>query len=82
MGRRKTVPYDADDEFFAQIEFLRNDYDQALETIEQQKVDIRILLSLLIKEDIAIPEELIDRYIRKISASEETNHGLEGLPFD
>lgn len=82
MGRRKTVPYEADDEFFAQIEFLRNDYDQALETIEQQKVDIRILLSLLIKEDIAIPEELIDRYIRKISASEETNHSLEDLPFD
>ena len=82
MGRRKTVPYEADDEFFAQIEFLRNDYDQALETIEQQKVDIRILLSLLIKEDIAIPKELIDRYIRKISASEETNYGLEDLPFD
>lgn len=82
MGRRKTVPYEADDEFFAQIEFLRNDYDHALETIEQQKVDIRILLSLLIKEDLAIPEELIDRYIRKISTSEETNHGLEDLPFD
>ena len=82
MGRRKTVPYEADDEFFAQIEFLRNDYNQALETIEQQKPDIRILLSLLIKEDIPVPEELIDRYICKISASEETNHGLEELPFD
>lgn len=81
MGRRKTVSYEEDDEFFAQIEFLRNDYNQALKTIEQQKVDIRILLSLLIKEDIAIPEELIDRNIRKISASEETNHGLEELPF-
>ncbi len=79
MGRRKTVPYEADDEFLAQIEFLRNDYDQALETIEQQNADIRQLLALLTKENIPIPEDLIDRYIRKMPKSESTD---EDLPFD
>lgn len=55
MSKRKSTPYEVDDEFFAQIDFLRNDYNQALETIDQQKADIRQLLALLIKEDIPIP---------------------------
>ncbi len=41
MSRRKSAPYEVDDEFFAQLDFLRNDYDQALKTIDQQKADIR-----------------------------------------
>ena len=65
--------------FFAQIDFLRNDYNQALKTIDQQKADIRQLLALLIKEDIPIPEDLIDRYIRKTSDSKSID---EELPFD
>lgn len=55
MSERKSTPYEVDDEFFAQIVFLRNDYNQALKTIDQQKADIRQLLALLIKEDIPIP---------------------------
>lgn len=69
MSKRKSTPYEVDDEFFAQIDFLRNDYNQALETIDQQKADIRQLLVLLIKEDIPIPEDLIERYIRKTSVN-------------
>ena len=65
--------------FFAQLDFLRNDYDQALKTIDQQKADIRHLLALLIKEDIPVPEDLIDRYIRKTSDSKSID---EELPFD
>lgn len=79
MSKRKSTPYEADDEFFAQIDFLRNDYNQALETIDQQKADIRQLLVLLIKEDIPIPEDLIERYIRKTSDSKFID---EELPFD
>ena len=45
---RKPHPLELDDEFFAQLDFLRNDYDDALETIEQQKQDIQKLLALLI----------------------------------
>ena len=73
------TPYEVDDEFFAQIDFLRNDYNQALKTIDQQKADIRQLLALLIKEDIPIPEDLIGRYIRKTSDSKSID---EELPFD
>ncbi len=79
MSRRKSVPYEVDDEFFAQLDFLRNDYDQALKTIDQQKADIRHLLALLIKEDIPVSEDLIDRYIRKTSDSKSID---EELPFD
>lgn len=79
MSRRKSAPYEVDDEFFAQLDFLRNDYDQALETIDQQKADIRHLLALLIKEDIPVPEDLIDRYIRKTSDPKSID---EELPFD
>lgn len=79
MSRRKSAPYEVDDEFFAQLDFLRNDYDQALKTIYQQKADIRHLLALLIKEDIPVPEDLIDRYIRKTSDSKSID---EELPFD
>ena len=79
MSRRKSAPYEVDDEFVAQLDFLRNDYDQALKTIDQQKADIRHLLALLIKEDIPVPEDLIDRYIRKTSDSKSID---EELPFD
>lgn len=79
MSRRKSAPYEVDDEFFAQLDFLRNDYDQALKTIDQQKADIRHLLALLIKEDIPVPEDLIDWYIRKTSDSKSID---EELPFD
>ena len=48
MSRRKSAPYEVDDEFFAQLDFLRNDYDQALKTIDQQKADIRHLLACLL----------------------------------
>ena len=79
MSERKSTPYEVDDEFFAQIDFLRNDYNQTLKTIDQQKADIRQLLALLIKEDIPIPYDLIDRYIRKTSDSKSID---EKLPFD
>lgn len=79
MSKRKSTPYEVDDEFFAQIDFLRNDYNQAQKTIDQQKADIRQLLALLIKEDIPIPEDLVDRYIRKTSDPKSID---EELPFD
>ena len=79
MSKRKSTPYEIDDEFFAQLDFLRNEYDHALETINQQNADIRQLLALLIKDDIPIPEIIIDRYIRKTSKIESID---EELPFD
>lgn len=79
MSKQKSPPYEIDDEFFAQLDFLRNEYDHALETIDQQNAGIRQLLALLIKDDIPIPKIIIDRYIRKTSNIE---HIDEELPFD
>ena len=52
--------------FFAQLDFLGNDYGNALETIEQQEKDIQKLMALLIENGIAIPSNLVDRYIKRI----------------
>ena len=79
MSKRKSTPYEIDDEFFAQLDFLWNEYDHALETIDQQNADIRQLLALLIKDDIPIPEIIIDQYICKTS---NIGHIDEELPFD
>lgn len=79
MSKRKSTPYEIDDEFFAQLDFLRNEYDHALETIDQQNADIRQLLALLIQDDIPVPEIIIDQYIRKTPNIEYID---EELPFD
>lgn len=77
MNKQK---YDEDeDESYAQIDFLRNDYDCALAKIEQQKADIKRFLILLIEKDIPIPEDLIDRYIHKTYSLKPYD---EKLPFD
>lgn len=80
MSKQKKIGYEADDEFLAQLDFLRYDYDKSLETIEQQKRDIQKLLALLIERDIPIPGNIADRYIRR--AAETDSDGEAGLPFD
>ena len=80
MSKRKTPSYEIDDEFIAQLDFLRQDHDNALQTIEQQKQDIQKLLALLIEQDIPIPGSIIDRYIRR--ASEMDPGKDEELPFN
>ena len=43
--KRKEAQFDEfDTEFFAQLDFLGNDYGNALETIEQQEKDIQKLM--------------------------------------
>ena len=80
MSKRKTPGYEIDDEFIAQLDFLRQDYDNALQTIEQQKQDIQKLLALLIERDVPIPGNIIDRYIKR--ASEMDPDETEELPFN
>ena len=79
MSRRKKSGYEMDDEFIAQLDFLRQDYDDALETLEQQKRDIQKLLAVLVERDIPIPGDIADRYIRRAA---ERPEGEESLPFD
>ena len=80
MSKQKKSGYEADDEFLAQLDFLRYDHDKSLETIEQQKRDIQKLLALLIERDIPIPGNIADRYIRR--AAETDSDGEAELPFD
>ena len=80
MSKRKTSGYEIDDEFIAQLDFLRQDYDNALQTIEQQKQDIQKLLALLIERDVPIPGNIIDRYIRRTSEMDPDE--AEELPFN
>lgn len=84
MAKRKKQTFELDDEFLAQLAFLRQDYDSALETIEQQKKDILKLLALLIEKDIPVPGDIIDRYVKRVLDSlddESDNDEPEDLPF-
>lgn len=80
MSKQKTTGYEMDDEFIAQLDFLRSDHDNALQTIEQQRQDIQKLIALLVERDIPIPGSIIDRYIRR--ASEIDPDEAEELPFN
>lgn len=80
MSKQKMSGYEMDDEFTAQLNFLRYDHDNALQSIEQQKQDIQKLLALLIEWDIPVPGSIIDRYIKR--AAETDNDETEELPFD
>lgn len=80
MSKRKMSGYEMDDEFIAQLDFLRYDHDNALQAIERQKQDIKKLLALLIERDIPIPGNIIDRYIKR--ASETDTDEAEELPIN
>ena len=84
MAKRKKQTFEFDDEFLAQLDFLRQDYDNALQTIEQQKKDILKLLALLIEKDIPIPGDIIDRYVKRVPDSlddESDDDEPKELPF-
>lgn len=84
MAKRKKQTFELDDEFLAQLDFWRQDYDSALETIEQQKKDILKLLALLIEKDIPVPGDIIDRYVKRVLDSlddESDDDEPEDLPF-
>ena len=66
-------------DLYIELDYLKNDYDLALSTIEQQSLDIKRFLLLLIEKDIPIPEDLINRYINKTPASNKQDD--EDLPF-
>ena len=84
MAKRKKQTFEFDDEFLARLDFLRQDYDDALETIEQQKKDILKLLALLIEKDIPVPSDIIDRNVKHVLNSldgEFDDEEPEDLPF-
>lgn len=77
---RKQRQLEIDDDLYIQIDLLKNNYDCALNTIKQQKADIKRFLLILIEKDIPIPEDLINRYISKTSLLKDYDD--DELPFD
>lgn len=65
-----------DDEFTAQLDCLRNNYDRTTEELKQAVTDARKLTALLIENGIPIPSDILDRY-----AQRKPKDGEE-LPFD
>lgn len=80
MSKHKKQNMVLDEDFFAQLDFLRADYDHAMESIEQQKTDIQRLISILVEKGIPIPGDIIDRYIKR--TSETDTDSPEELPFN
>lgn len=80
MDKQQKERYEVDDEFIAQLNFLRDDHDKALETLKQQKRDIQKLLALLVEQDVPVPGDIADRYIRRAAGTDSS--GAEELPFD
>lgn len=78
MSKKKVqLKENFDDELYAQMDFLRADYDKSQTIIEEQKSDILKLIALLIENDIPVSNELLKRYVRR--APDNTD---EDLPFD
>ena len=52
-------------ELYEKIDYLESELDIALFEAKHQRSDIKVLLLLLIENDIPIPEDLINKYIIK-----------------
>ncbi len=75
MSKLKTVQLVEDEEFLAQLDFLRTDYDADLLKIEELEKDIHRLIAILVERDIPIPDDILERYVKvKVEGDEE-------LPF-
>lgn len=63
-------------ELYEKIDYLESELDIAEFEIKHQRNDIKRFLLLLIENDIPIPEDLISKYIDKVSVKPVTK-----LPF-
>lgn len=52
-------------ELYEKIDYLKGELDIAEFEAKHQRKDIKVLLLLLIENDIPIPEDLINKYINK-----------------
>ncbi len=73
MSKNKNGRVEVDDEFLAQVDFLRSDYDAATLQLKEQKEDILRLIARLVEHGIPIPEDILERYVKQDSD--------EDLPF-
>ena len=52
-------------ELYEKIDYLESELDIALFEVNHQRNDIKVLILILIENDIPIPEDLINKYINK-----------------
>ncbi|MDD5801930.1 MAG: hypothetical protein PUD31_05800 [Solobacterium sp.] len=52
-------------ELYEKIDYLESELDIALFEVKHQRSDIKVLILILIENDIPIPEDLINKYINK-----------------
>lgn len=64
-------------ELYEEINYLKSELDLAESTLKKQRTDIKSFILLLIENDIPIPENLINKYIKK---TPKIKHVIE-LPF-
>lgn len=64
MKKKENIVIDEDEFFMAQLDFLRNDYDNAIQQLSEQKKDIHRLLAILIENDNRIPQKILEKYVR------------------
>lgn len=57
--------YKNNDDFYIELYELKNELDLSKSLLKEQRNDIKVLLLLLIENDIPIPEDLINKYINK-----------------
>lgn len=56
-------------ELYEKIDYLESELDIVLFEAKHQRSDIKVLLLLLIENDIPIPDDLINKYINKARIS-------------
>jgi len=61
MSKAKKCISEEDWDFLAMVDFLRADYDYALEEINQLKAGISQLLELLEKHNIVVPQNILQQ---------------------
>lgn len=52
-------------ELYEKIDYLESELDIALFEVKHQRNDIKVLILILIENDIPIPDDLINKYINK-----------------
>ena len=57
--------YKNNDDIYVTLYELKNELDLSKSLLKEQRNDIKVLLLLLIENDIPIPENLINKYINK-----------------
>lgn len=57
--------YKSNDDLYVELYELKNELDLSKSLLKEQRNDIKVLLLLLIENDIPIPEDLINKYINK-----------------